>query len=190
MPFSEYLEYIQQNRYVYSLVLLVSFYILSKLFVFISKKIILNITKRTKTEVDDLIVKGMNKPISLILLLIGIRLALLPLGIRQSVMDIAEHAISSLIILAITYIAIVVFGILIDGWGRKISERTKSNVDDQLIPVIHRFSKIFISIIGLLFVLPVWGIQIGPLLTSLGIAGIAIAFALQNTLGNIFAACQ
>ena len=31
-----------------------------------------------------------------------------------------------------------------------------------------------------------WGVQIGPLLTSLGIAGIAIAFALQSTLGNIF----
>ncbi|MBI2647720.1 mechanosensitive ion channel family protein, partial [Candidatus Woesearchaeota archaeon] len=51
---------------------------------------------------------------------------------------------------------------------------------------IHRFSRIFISLIGLLFILPVWGVQIGPLLTSLGIVGIAIAFALQSTLGNIF----
>ena len=36
------------------------------------------------------------------------------------------------------------------------------------------------------FILKNWGVQIGPLLTSLGIAGVAIAFALQNTLGNIF----
>jgi len=37
-----------------------------------------------------------------------------------------------------------------------------------------------------MFILDLWGIQLMPLVASLGIAGIAIAFALQNTLGNIF----
>jgi len=35
-------------------------------------------------------------------------------------------------------------------------------------------------------VLRVWDVQIGTLLASLGIVGIAVAFGLQNTLGNIF----
>jgi len=69
---------------------------------------------------------------------------------------------------------------------RFAAEKTESSVDDQIIPVFHKFSRVFVSIVGMLFVLTVWGIQIGPLLTSLGIVGIAIAFALQNTLGNIF----
>ena len=186
MLFIEYFSFIQQNKYLYSLALLVTFYILSELVVIVSRKVILKITRKTKTEVDDLIVKKTNKPISLILLLIGIRLSLLPLGIKQNILDIIEHIISSLIIIIVTYIAIVVIDIFIDNWGKKVAEKTKSRVDDQLIPVFHRFSRIFISIVGILFILPVFGIQIGPLLTSLGIAGIAIAFALQNTLGNIF----
>lgn len=186
MPFNEYIQYIQQHKYAYSVALLVLFYILSKLIVLISGKIILNLTKKTKTEIDDLIVKRTNKPVSIILLLIGIRLSLLPLGIRQNILDIIENSISSLIILTITYIMIVVFDIFIDSWGKRIAERTKSSIDEQLLPLFHRFSKIFFLIVGLLFILPVWGIQIGPLLTSLGIAGIAIAFALQSTLGNIF----
>ena len=41
-------------------------------------------------------------------------------------------------------------------------------------------------IIVLLAILKIWGIQIGPLLAGLGIGGIAIAFAMQSTLGNIF----
>ena len=186
MPFEQYLGIVQQNKYVYSLTILIALYILSKLVVFISQKVILRLTKKTKTDIDDLIVRRTNRPISLILLLIGFRLALFPIGIKQNVLDILENTLSSLIIIIVTYIAIVVLDILIDKWGTKVAEKTSSALDEDLISMFHRFSRIFISIIGLLFILPVWGIQIGPLLASLGIAGVAIAFALQNTLGNIF----
>ena len=186
MAFEQYITIIQQNKYVYSLSLLAFFYILSQLAVILSRKVILRLTKKTTTEIDDLIVGRTSKPISLILLLIGFRLALFPLGIKQSILDLIEHGISSLIIILVTYVVIVVFDISIDGWGKRVAERTKSSVDEQLLPIAHRFSRIFIIIVGLLFILPVWGVQVGPLLASLGVAGVAIAFALQNTLGNIF----
>lgn len=186
MAFEQYIAIIQQNKYVYSLTLLLVFYLLSKFAVFLSKKVILKITGKTKTNIDDLIVEKTNRPISIILLLIGFRLALFPLGIRQNILDALEHIISSFIIIAVTYITIAVFDIIIDGWAKKVAERTKSTMDNEVVPIFHRFSRIFISIVGILFILPVWGIQIGPLLTSLGIAGVAVAFALQSTLGNIF----
>lgn len=186
MIFEQYLEVIRGNKYLYSVMLLISFYILSKLVVLISQKIILRLTKKTKTDIDDLIVNKTNKPISLILLLIGFRLALFPLGIQQNLLSFIEHIISSFITIIVTYIIVVVFDVVIDNWGKRVAEKTRSSVDDGLITIFHRFSRIFISIVGLLFVLPVWGIQIGPLLASLGIAGVAIALALQSTLGNIF----
>lgn len=179
------------NKFVYnpvfdSILILVIFFLLSKLAVFISTRIILKLTKKTKTNVDDLIVERTNKPISLVLLVVGIRLALLPLKIRASILSAIENILGSFIVILFTYIAIVVLDILIDNWGRKVAAKTKSTFDDELVPVFHRVSRIFLSILGLLFILTTWGIEIGPLLTSLGIAGIAIAFALQNTLGNIF----
>ena len=186
MAFEQYMALIQQNKYIYSLSLLAFFYILSQLAVILSRKVILRLTRKTTTEIDDLIVGRTSKPISFILLLIGFRLALFPLGIRQNILGFIEHGISSLIIILVTYIVIAVFDISIDGWGKRVAERTKSSVDEQLLPIFHRFSRIFISIIGLLFILPMWGIQVGPLLASLGVVGVAIAFALQNTLGNIF----
>jgi len=186
MPLQEYISLIQKNKYIYSLTILIVFYILSKLIVFISQKIILRLTKKTKTEVDDLIVKRTNKPISIILLIMGVGLALLPLDIKESILNPIEKIMRSLIIFILTYIVIAVFDVIIDNWGKKVAKKTESKLDDELIPIFHKFSRIFISIIGLLFVLPVWSIQIGPLLTSLGIAGVAVAFALQNTLGNIF----
>ena len=179
------------NKYFYSpyfdsFLILVLFFVLSRLFVLIATKIILRLTKKTKTNVDDLIVVKTNRPISLILLAIGLRLALLPLGVKQPILNIAESVIGSVVVILITYIVIVVVDIFVDNWGMKVATKTKSAFDDELVPVFHRFTRIFLSIIGLLFILTVWGVEIGPLLASLGIAGVAIAFALQSTLGNIF----
>src|SRR3989344_7341938 len=156
MPSETYLGLIKQNKYIYSLTILIVFYILSKLIVFVSQKIILRLTKKTKTDVDDMIVKKINKPISIILLFVGIRLALLPLGIKESILTPIESIVLSLIIVVMTYIIISVFDIVIDNWGKKVAEKTESKMDDQIIPIFHKFSRIFISIIGLLFILPVW----------------------------------
>lgn len=179
------------NKYVYnpyfdSFLILVLFFVLSRLFVLIATKIILKLTKKTKTNVDDLIVVKTSTPISLILLAIGLRLALLPLGVRPSIASIVENVLGSVIVLLVTYIVIVVVDIFIDNWGMKVAAKMKSTFDDEFVPIFHRFTRIFLSIIGLLFVLTTWGVEIGPLLASLGIAGVAIAFALQSTLGNIF----
>ena len=93
MDFNKYIVFVQQNKYVNALLLLVVFYILSKLVVFISQRVILRLTRKTKTNVDDLIVNGTNKPISWALLFIGVRLALMPLGIKESILNVIENSI-------------------------------------------------------------------------------------------------
>ncbi|MBI2649888.1 mechanosensitive ion channel family protein [Candidatus Woesearchaeota archaeon] len=182
----ELLDKITANKYIHSLIILAVFYAISQLFVFISKKIILRLTKKTKTEIDDLIVANTNKPISLILLLIGIRLAIIPHKIRADILGIIEHVIASLIIVIVTYIAIAVFNIIISNWGKKFASKTESKIDDEVVNLFQKFARITISFIGLIFILDAWGVKVGPLLASLGIAGLAVAFALQTTLGNIF----
>lgn len=186
MSYKEVIQFLWQHDYLNSVVILLAFFILSKLFVFVSQKFILRLTKKTKTQLDDIIVKKTNAPISLILILIGIRLALLPLGMPQKTLDLLENIILSLIIAVVTYIIIIVIDAIIDEWGEQFAEKTKGGFDYELVSIFHRFSRIFLAIIGMMFILPVWGIQIGPLIASLGIAGVAVAFALQATLGNIF----
>lgn len=182
----ELLDTITPNKYLKSLLILVIFFVLSQLIVIISKKIFLKLTKKTKTKIDDLIVAKVNKPVSFILLLIGLRLAVIPHHIRPDLLDIFEHAVFTLIIAIITYIVIAVLGILIINWGQKFASKTKSKVDDEIVALFQKFVRITASFVGLIFILDAWGVKVGPLLASLGIAGIAVAFALQSTLGNIF----
>ena len=182
----ELLENISDNKYVHSIIILAVFYMLSQLVVFISQRFILKITKKTKTKIDDLIVSRTSRPLSLILLLIGLRLAIIPQSLPEKAVDIIEKIISSLIILIITYIVIVIFDIIISNWGKQFASKTQSKFDDEVVVLFQRFSRITISFLGIIFILGAWGVQVGPLLASLGIAGIAVAFALQSTLGNIF----
>lgn len=63
----------------------------------------------------------------------------------------------------------------------------------QRIPVTSIFTtitNIFVYSIGILILLQSLGIAVTPLLTALGIGGIAVALALQDTLTNLFAGFQ
>ncbi|MEN3046383.1 MAG: mechanosensitive ion channel domain-containing protein [Candidatus Hydrothermales bacterium] len=66
-------------------------------------------------------------------------------------------------------------------YTRKIKEALPS------VSILENIVKISILIVGLLILLHFWGISILPIVTALGIGGIAVALALQDTLSNLFA---
>lgn len=56
--------------------------------------------------------------------------------------------------------------------------------------IILNITRITILLIGAMLILQVFGISITPLLTALGVGGLAVALALQETLSNLFAGIQ
>lgn len=68
----------------------------------------------------------------------------------------------------------------------RLAEKTKSTLDDQLVPLIRKSLKTFVVIIGVLFILQNLKIDIVPLLAGLSIGGLAFALAAQDTIKNFF----
>jgi len=67
--------------------------------------------------------------------------------------------------------------------------RTESTLDDQLVPLLGKSLKWFIWIIGgLLFLQNVLNYNISSLIAGLGIGGLAIGLAAQDTIANVFGA--
>jgi MscS family membrane protein len=180
------ITYIKDNVYVQSLIIFFAFFIISKIALYISEKVFLKLAKKTKTDVDNLIVEKTSKPSSLLLLLIGMRLALIPLPLQEKVLTYLSRFIYSMIVVVVGYLVIKVFDIIIGEWGKGLAKKTKTSVDDTIISLLHKVAQIIMVILVFLFILDGWGIEIGPLLASLGVAGIAVAFALQSTIANIF----
>ena len=170
------------NKYVQAIALFLGLFIIINIILYILKKYITRFAKKTKFKYDDILIEKTEQPVSYLLYIIALRISIIPLLPPEVFL----HIIDSLIIIVIAYIFIKAAAVFIDAWGNKVAKKTKSDLDDELLPLMHKSLRLVVILIALMFVLDEWGVQIGPLLASLGIAGIAVAFALQETLGNIF----
>jgi len=174
------------NPWLNAIALFVAFVIIAKLFLWLIQVITVKVVSRTKTDIDDQIVKRTNKPLTFILVLIGARLISNTLVLTPNVIKYGNLTIDTLIYACVVQIVAALVDIFISNWGKKWSSRTKSKIDDQIIVLLNRASAIVIWIVGILWIMSMWGVEITPLIASMGIAGLAIAFALQTTLGNVF----
>ena len=72
-------------------------------------------------------------------------------------------------------------------YKENITSKTITQLDDKLIPIVLRTAKVIIWTIAILLALPLYGVNISVLVTTLGVSSLAIALAAQDTIANIIA---
>ena len=85
-------------------------------------------------------------------------------------------------VLRLAYFAADASGLLIDHWAHQ----KKSQIGDQLAPLATKTLKILVIIIGSLVILQNFGVNVTAILAGLGLGGVALAFAAQDTVANFF----
>jgi small-conductance mechanosensitive channel len=143
---------------------------------------------RTRTRLDDMIIKALTAPVYFIIIIAGLWLALIrnPL-LSPAQVDIVHKFAIILYIGIATVAAVRVSNTLLRWYAEDVAPNTKSDVDDKLIPLLRRVTTVVVYVIGLLIILGELGLQISPILAGLGIGGLAVALALQPTLSNFLA---
>lgn len=68
----------------------------------------------------------------------------------------------------------------------KRASRTNTKIDDLLVPLGRKTAKVVITLFGLVYVAHAMDYEVLPLLTGLGIGGLAVAFAAKDTIENFF----
>lgn len=66
------------------------------------------------------------------------------------------------------------------------AKKTESTFDDQLIPFATKSLKALVVVLGVLIVLQNFGLNVMSLLAGLGLGGLALALAAQDTAANLF----
>lgn len=78
---------------------------------------------------------------------------------------------------------------LIDVFSRvmeRMATRTETKLDDQLAPMARKALKVFVAVILVVMFVQNLGIEVGSLLASVGIGGLALALAARDTVANFF----
>ncbi len=138
--------------------------------------------KRTTWEGDEIIIDGLRSSIVYLLTLAGAFGTVLN-ELTGTPLEVAKKIIYVLVILVLVRVAIKISV----GFVNLSTQKMGVLPSTSIFPNITRLA---IYVMGLLFILQSLGIAITPLITALGIGGLAVALALQDTLANLFAGLQ
>jgi MscS family membrane protein len=180
------LESLIPNNYLRAFIILVVFLLVIRVILLLLEKFTLKITSKTKTDLDDFLVKRSSKPLTFLAFLISLIVSIKEITMTQAVGSAISSLIYSLMVIVVAYLIYVVIDVLVIRAVKKVTKKTKSEIDDSLVSLFHSVLKICLFVIALLYILSLWGVEITPLLAGLGIAGLAVALALQPILSNIF----
>jgi len=171
-------------EYVLALLIFISTIVVLKIFQSIVLAKLKKMAEKTKTEFDDVLIKIFReiKPpfYFFIALYFGIKVLEFP--------DIVSKVINILFLIIIVYEIIRAFEKIVDFGVKKYVEKAdgKQVMSPSMVKALKIILKIILWAIGLILVLGNLGIDVTSLIAGLGIGGIAIAFALQNILEDIF----
>lgn len=146
------------------------------------------LTHKTKWKSDDLILKSIGKWV-IFWFFLGACYYVLPIFIEsfslsKSVGGFLENLIGGLYIFSITWSTASVIAGMID---------IRSNYDDSETAsssILGNIIRVIVYCLGIILILHNFGIAIAPMVTALGVGGLAVALAMQSTLANLFAGLQ
>lgn len=142
------------------------------------------IATRTTWEGDDILIESLEGLTKWIGGLIGLHLAFFHWVVSDGVATwLQKGTVVAAILVATVFAARLAVGFV------KLSTRTVEGVVPSMT-IFHSLTRVVVFALGILIALQSVGISIAPILTALGVGGLATALALQPTLANLFSGIQ
>ncbi|MBN2453205.1 MAG: mechanosensitive ion channel family protein [Candidatus Omnitrophica bacterium] len=138
-------------------------------------------SKATSTGLDDIIIESIKGPFMAWSLILGVYFAAKIADLPGNVDAVLNDALLILAVLSVSLTLANIVSKMINIYSHRV---------ESALPVTsltQNIGRIVIFGAGILIILNTLGISITPILATLGVGGLAIALALQDTLANLFA---
>jgi len=171
-----------------SLLIVVGAIVLDKCLTLLNKHVFLKLAAKSASQLDDILLKTLERPVVLGIFLASIWIAASRLNLDPKITGIISRSYQVLIVLNITwFVARFILAFLNEyAYSENEPKKGKIRIDNRLLPVVKRGILILVWIIGIVMALNNAGVKVTTLLGTLGIGGIAFALAAQDTIKNIF----
>jgi small-conductance mechanosensitive channel len=145
-------------------------------------------SKKTKTTLDDEIIKNVKRPLYFLVLLIGFWYAVDQLTVLDAYSVYIGYIFLTAEIFLIAYIITRVINVFVSWYAEYVVRIGKQQVSTNILVIFKKLLHVVVYIFAFLILLYISKIDLSGALVGLGVGGIAIAFALQNVLGDAFSA--
>lgn len=147
------------------------------------------LSQKTNTDIDDVIIDAIEGVRAWVYTLVALYIAIVPFTLPETV----QKVFTAVVLAAIVWQLIEVALCFISYGTQRLVEKDADG-DGQIDPnaatasdMIKLIARIVLWVFGAIFVLSNLGIEVTSLIAGLGIGGIAVAFALQGVLSDLFA---
>ena len=150
-----------------------------------ARRLLLSLLRRwaakTETEIDDILLSVIRGPSITWAIALGLYLAIGTSVLPPRIIQASFSLLHILVILSFTFVAANAAEHLLRFAARR------ADLPLAATGLTYVVLKGFVISLGVLILLGTLGVSIAPLLTALGVGGLAVALALQDTLSNLFA---
>ena len=173
-------ESIQITQLIIPLAFLISGFMAGLIF----EKIILTKLKRmaekTKWEGDEILIAALRGKTIFWFVIAGIYGAILNMPLSPNIFNSVKKILLIIVVASVTLVLAKIAVGFVDSYTRRVKGVS------PLTSIFTNLTNIVVFVVGILIILQTLGVAITPMLTALGVGGLAVALALQDTLSNLF----
>ena len=175
------------NQWAEFLVLLVVWMLIGIL-VMLAIRALTRLTLRTEsTEIDDKVIRTISGPVLLLVFGYGLIQSMHVLdSIPDTLVDSILFLYEALVALIVLYLTYKIFRLVFIPMARTVNRRRHKEFDRTVYDLFESVGAVVIVVLGAFWVLSAFGINVTVFLAGAGVAGLVLAFAMQDTLSNYF----
>ena len=171
---------INASEVIIGLIIFLIFYVLRRLFARLLINRLNKIVSKTSTNIDDTVIQVIEGPLKFLPIVLGFFIASSYINFSsesQTFIDLLNRTLITIFIFWLLHQLVIPFSFVIKNFEDKISK--------PLVDWTLRGLKIIIFILGVVAVLELWGIKVGPVIAGLGLFGVAVALGAQDLFKNL-----
>lgn len=167
-------------------VIAIGAFVLGKIVYWLLRGVLRGMAARTSSRYDDVLIDMVDEPMVIIVTAFGLWVAIQQLTLPDALERFAWATIQAAITLAVAWMFARMFDAIVRHIVQPLVDGTDTDLDDQLLPIIRKGGKVAIWSLGVIMALNNAGYDVAALIAGLGLGGLALAMAAQDTIKNVF----